>query len=77
MVSVHEVAEYLWSIAPTPEPWDNVGHLVGRERAAVKKILVALDITMPVIRAPRSRFCSMLSPVCMFVYSGWVARMTL
>ena len=52
MVSVSTVLDYLWTIAPedAKEPWDNVGHLVGRGDASVSKILVTLDVTMPVIR---------------------------
>ncbi len=52
MRTVSDVLSYLWDIAPREgaEAWDNVGHLVGRSGAPVKKILVALDITMPVIR---------------------------
>ncbi len=52
MVSVNDVLEFMWSVAPEAgkESWDNVGHLVGRAGAPVEKILVALDITMPVIR---------------------------
>ena len=52
MITVKDVLEYLWTVAPEEgkEPWDNVGHLVGRQSAAVTKILVALDVTMPVIK---------------------------
>ena len=52
MVLVNDVLDYLWTIAPESEkePWDNVGHLVGRRNAPVTRILVALDVTMPVIR---------------------------
>ena len=52
MTCVNDVLDLLWAIAPEAgkEPWDNVGHLVGRGRAPVTRILVALDITMPVIR---------------------------
>ena len=51
-MTVNDVLEYLWELAPEEgkEPWDNVGHLVGRGTASVTKILVTLDITMPVIR---------------------------
>lgn len=51
MVLVSDVLEYMWSIAPEAgkEPWDNVGLLVGRKNASVTKVLVALDITFPVI----------------------------
>ncbi len=52
MTSVKDVLDVLWTIAPEEgkEPWDNVGHLVGRSGANVTKILVALDITMPAIQ---------------------------
>lgn len=51
MVLVNDVLEYMWSIAPEAgkESWDNVGLLVGRKNASVTKVLVALDITFPVI----------------------------
>ena len=43
MVCVNEVLDFLWKIAPEEgkEPWDNVGHLVGRGGAPVTKILTA------------------------------------
>lgn len=52
MRKVSEILDFLWAIAPKEgaEPWDNVGHLVGRSTAEVTKILVTLDITMDVIR---------------------------
>lgn len=52
MVCVNDVLDFLWSVAPEEgkESWDNVGHLVGRGGAEVTGVLVALDITMPVIR---------------------------
>ena len=52
MKTVHEILNYLWTVAPEEgkEPWDNVGHLVGRRNAEVDHILVSLDITMPVIQ---------------------------
>lgn len=51
MQTVREILDFLWSIAPEAgkDPWDNVGHLVGRRNASVDHILVSLDITMPVI----------------------------
>ena len=51
-MTVSDVLNYLWEIAPKEgaEPWDNVGHLVGRSTADVTKILVALDITSAVIQ---------------------------
>ena len=52
MKTVHDILNYLWTVAPEEgkEPWDNVGHLVGRRNAEVDHILVSLDITMPVIQ---------------------------
>lgn len=52
MQTVSDVLNYLWEIAPQEgaESWDNVGHLVGRRNAPVTRVLVALDITMDVIR---------------------------
>ena len=52
MKTVNEILDFLWTVAPEEgkEPWDNVGHLVGRGAAPVRKVLVALDITLPVIQ---------------------------
>lgn len=52
MATVHDILDFLWEVAPEEgkESWDNVGHLVGRGNAEVTRILVALDITMPVIQ---------------------------
>lgn len=54
-MTVSDILDYLWEVAPREgaEPWDNVGHLVGRRNASVTKVLVALDITMDVIREAR------------------------
>lgn len=51
-MTVSDILDYLWELAPREgaEPWDNVGHLVGRKNAPVTKILVSLDITVDVIR---------------------------
>lgn len=51
-MTVNDVLDYLNLIAPMEgaESWDNVGHLVGRGGQAVTKMLVALDVTMPVIQ---------------------------
>lgn len=52
MVYVNHVLEYLWTLAPEEgkEAWDNVGLLVGRSYKEVTRILVSLDITLPVIQ---------------------------
>ena len=50
-MTVNDILKFLETVAPVEgaEPWDNVGHLVGRGGAEVTKILVSLDITLPVI----------------------------
>lgn len=52
MVYVNDVLSFLWTLAPEEgkESWDNVGHLVGRSNQEVTRILIALDITLPVIQ---------------------------
>lgn len=52
MTTVHDILDYMWLLAPEEgkESWDNVGLLVGHREAQVTKVLVALDITMPVIQ---------------------------
>ncbi len=52
MTEVRNVLDYLWTVAPEErkEAWDNVGLLVGRQKARVTKILVTLDITPAVIQ---------------------------
>ena len=52
MTTVNDVLEYMWELAPEAgkEPWDNVGHLVGRGGSPVSRIITALDITPEVIR---------------------------
>ena len=51
MATVKEIYQYIDSVAPfeTQMDFDNAGLLVGRENATVDKVLVALDITTPVI----------------------------
>ena len=51
MVRVKDVLTYLDKIAPMSMKmdFDNVGHLVGRGDMEVRRVLVALDITDPVI----------------------------
>lgn len=45
MVSVNDVLEYLWELAPIQmkEDWDYVGLMVGHRDRPVQKLLVALD----------------------------------
>ena len=51
MANIQEVSDFINDFAPfsTALPWDNCGLLVRAEAASVEKILVALDITCPVV----------------------------
>lgn len=56
MATVKQIYEALDAFAPfqTQMDFDNAGFLVGRGEAAVAKILVALDITLPVVMEARN-----------------------
>ena len=51
MTTVKDIAGIMERLAPTENAmdWDNVGLLVGRANAAVRKVLVALDVTAEVV----------------------------
>jgi len=52
MATIKDIYQYIDSFAPfeTQMDFDNAGFLVGWEQANVETVLVALDITLPVIR---------------------------
>lgn len=52
LASVKDIVRILGGFAPyeTAEEWDNVGLLVGRRNAPVERVLMALDVTLDVIR---------------------------
>lgn len=52
MATIKDIYQYIDSFAPfeTQMDFDNAGFLVGREQANVETVLVALDITLPVIQ---------------------------
>lgn len=52
MCKVKDIYSYIDSFAPfeSQEDWDNSGFLVGEGEKEVKKILVALDVTEPVLK---------------------------
>jgi len=62
MYTVADVARVMDRIAPlkTQMDWDNSGLLVGDPRREVKKILVALDATLPVIREAAEQGAGMI-----------------
>lgn len=51
-VTCKDISQKLNELAPTSlaESWDNVGFLIGDEKATVKKVLVALDATYAVVQ---------------------------
>ena len=62
MAAVKDIYQYLDQIAPFrfQEGFDNAGFLVGHLNAAVDRILVALDITLPVIREAQELNCQLI-----------------
>lgn len=52
MITVQQVEEKLFDWAPRQlaESWDNVGQLVGDPGREVRRVLVSLDITEPVVQ---------------------------
>lgn len=56
-MTIREIIAFADTIAPldTAEEWDNVGLLVGDEKAEVSRVLLALDITPAVIAEARDR----------------------
>ena len=57
--SVQALTEMVGQIAPyeLAEEWDNVGLLVGRRKEPVREVLIALDLTLPVIREAKELGC--------------------
>lgn len=57
--SVQALTEMVGQIAPyeLAEEWDNVGLLVGDAKKHIKKVLVALDLTLPVLEEARMLGC--------------------
>ena len=57
MAEVKDIYEFIDKIAPfcTQESFDNAGFLVGRSNRNVKKVLVALDITLEVAKEAARR----------------------
>lgn len=57
MSTVYDFYKFIDCIAPfeTQESWDNSGFLVGDGEKAVKKVIVALDVTEPVLREAKEK----------------------
>jgi dinuclear metal center YbgI/SA1388 family protein len=71
-VLVGELQALLEELAPArlAESWDNVGLLVGDERAAVRRILVALELTEPVLEEALAAGCDTILTHHPFLFSG-------
>ena len=62
MKTVHEILNYLWTVAPEEgkEPWDNVGHLEGSPDQEVQRVLVALDVTENLVSEAEKLGCQLI-----------------
>ncbi len=62
MTTVRNIAAYIEELAPLywAESWDNVGLQVGDPGAAVQRVLVALELTNPVLEEAESLGCDMV-----------------
>ena len=61
-MTVQTVLDFLWTLAPMEykESWDNVGFLLGRKDAEVRRILVALDATEAVAAEAEALDCQLV-----------------
>lgn len=62
MATVNEVYDFLDKLAPfdLQMDFDNAGFLVGRGESRVKRLLVALDITLPVVQEAAEKGCQLI-----------------
>ena len=62
MATVNEVYGFLDKLAPfdLQMDFDNAGFLVGRGESRVKRLLVALDITLPVVQEAAEKGCQLI-----------------
>ena len=62
MATVNEVYDFLDKLAPfdLQMDFDNAGFLVGRGETQVKRLLVALDITLPVVQEAAEKGCQLV-----------------
>ena len=62
MATVHEILDFLFSLAPEAgkEPWDHVGLMVGDRSRPVETVLVALDPFYPVCQEAAARGAQLL-----------------
>lgn len=78
MLKVNAILEVLNAIAPfdTAEEWDNVGLLLGDEHQTVRSILLALDLTEPVIEEAIQMKCDLIITHHPLIFKG-IKRITM
>jgi dinuclear metal center YbgI/SA1388 family protein len=61
-MTIREITTYLESVAPPvyQEPYDNVGLIIGNPESTVNSVLIALDITEPVIDEAIESGCELI-----------------
>lgn len=62
MVTARQIVDSLYTIAPgyMAESWDTDGLVVGRSDAEISGVLVALDLTLPVLQEALEKNCQMV-----------------
>ena len=72
MLKVSDVAAAVAAIAPPglAAPWDNSGLLVGEPDAPCGRVMVALDITLPVLEEAAARDCQMVISHHPFIFQA-------
>lgn len=77
MLEVNAILEILNDIAPfdTAEEWDNVGLLLGEGHQYVKKVLLALDLSEPVINEAVRKECDLIITHHPFIFKS-IKRIT-
>lgn len=72
MLTVKDILEIINDIAPfeTAEDWDNVGLLIGDDQQNVMRVLLALDITEPVIDEAIEKGCELIITHHPMIFKG-------
>lgn len=72
MTTVDDLCRALETIAPArlAEPWDNVGLLVGDRAAPVERVLLAIDLTRPVLAEALALGCTAVVAYHPVIFSG-------
>ena len=72
MLTVHDLCRAMDTLAPPDraESWDNVGLLVGDRAAPIDQVLLAIDLTHPVLDEARARGCTAIVAYHPVIFSG-------